>query len=275
MSNQLPEPLTPPDCDLRNFRYMELEVARLRDSDIAGQPNAEVFRAAVLAWCASYHQVPAVSLPDDDAAIARLIGMGRDVEGFRALRKEGALRGFIKCSDGRLYHSVVAQKALRAMAARVSQRERTQRSRERAAHSRAEADKGDGNVTVTDASSSSDDTVASQSNRREGKGIEQNRFEEIETRAPTLHVVAGGMAKQTRRFAPDWVPARAWAEFVKLRDEMNRPLDNFSFRTVVAQLARLKEEGHNLEECINRSIRNGWRRVYPPREDINDSWQIG
>lgn len=32
---QLPEPLTPPDCDLRDFAFMPLDVARLRDSDLA------------------------------------------------------------------------------------------------------------------------------------------------------------------------------------------------------------------------------------------------
>lgn len=107
---QMPAPLTPPDCDLRDFAFMPLDVARLRDSDLAIQVGAEEFRAAVLLWCAAWHQVPAASLPDDDKALAALAGYGRVVAEWRKHR-EGALYGWVKCDDGRLYHPVVAEKA--------------------------------------------------------------------------------------------------------------------------------------------------------------------
>jgi hypothetical protein len=89
---------------------MPLDVARLRDSDLAIQVGAEEFRAAVLLWCAAWHQVPAASLPDDDKALAALAGYGRVVAEWRKHR-EGALYGWVKCDDGRLYHPVVAEKA--------------------------------------------------------------------------------------------------------------------------------------------------------------------
>ncbi|WP_338881543.1 DUF1376 domain-containing protein [Achromobacter veterisilvae] len=106
----LPAPLTPPDCDLRDFAFMPLDVARLRDSDLAIQVGAEEFRSAVLLWCAAWHQVPAASLPDDDKALAALAGYGRVVAEWRKHR-DGALYGWVKCDDGRLYHPVVAEKA--------------------------------------------------------------------------------------------------------------------------------------------------------------------
>lgn len=106
-----PSPPLPANCDLRNFGDMPLSVNRLRDSEIASVNDAEVFRCAVLAWCAAWHQVPAASLPDDDTTIARMVGMGRDVKGWKKLRAAGALRGFEKATDGRLYHRVVAEKA--------------------------------------------------------------------------------------------------------------------------------------------------------------------
>jgi len=109
-----PAPPLPSYVDLRNFGDMPLAVSRLRDSEIAGVPDAEVFRCAVLAWCAAWHQVPAASLPDDDAAIARMVGMGRDVKGWKKLRQAGALRGFRRAADGRLYHHVIAEKACEA-----------------------------------------------------------------------------------------------------------------------------------------------------------------
>ncbi len=122
--NDLPAPLTPPECDLRDFPFLPLDVLRLRDSDISAIEDAEAFRAAVLSWCAAWHQVPAGSLPDDDAALCRLLGYGRDLKTWRRVREAGALRGYVKCSDGRLYHPVVAEKAIEAWSRKERQRDR-------------------------------------------------------------------------------------------------------------------------------------------------------
>lgn len=115
--SDLPPPLTPADCDLRDFQYMELDVRRLRDSEFAAASSGEAFRAGVLLWCAAWHQVPAASLPDNDTELANLAGFGRVVKEWRKVRSE-ALNGFVLCSDGRLYHSVIAEKAIAAFAAK-------------------------------------------------------------------------------------------------------------------------------------------------------------
>lgn len=120
-----PPPLTPPDCDLRDFPFMPLDVQRLRDSDLAATPEPEAFRAAVLAWCFAWHQLPAGSLPDDDAVLCRHLGYGRDLEGWRAARTAGALHGFTLCSDGRLYHPTVCEKANEAWRRKLMQREKS------------------------------------------------------------------------------------------------------------------------------------------------------
>lgn len=118
------EPLTAPEIDLREFPYMPLDVVRLRDSDISVLSSGDEFRAAVLLWCASWHQVPAASLPNDDRLLANLAGYGRDLAGWQAIR-DGALRGFILCCDGRLYHPVIAEKAVDAWAKKKGQTSRT------------------------------------------------------------------------------------------------------------------------------------------------------
>lgn len=124
-----PEPLVPADVNLRDFQFMPLDVVRLRDSDLATVPDGEVFRAAVLSWCVAWHQQPAASLPDDDAMLAKLLGYGRDVKGWQKLRSGGALRGYVKCADGRLYHPVVAEKANEAWRRKKEQRDRTEKAR--------------------------------------------------------------------------------------------------------------------------------------------------
>jgi hypothetical protein len=124
----LPEPFTPADCDLRAFQFMPLDVTRLRDSDLAALESPEACWAAVLLWCASWHQLPAASLPDDDRVLSQLAGFGRVVKEWLRVRA-GALRGWIKCKDGRLYHPVVAEKALEAWAGRYKQRHKTECAR--------------------------------------------------------------------------------------------------------------------------------------------------
>lgn len=126
------DPLTPADCDLRDFAYMPLDVVRLRDSEAAVILTPEEFRAAVILWCAAWHQVPAASMPKDDRLLANLAGYGRDVNGWSAV-KTGALRGFIECSDGRLYHPVIAEKAMEAWDKKWA---RPDRAAERSEHAR-------------------------------------------------------------------------------------------------------------------------------------------
>jgi hypothetical protein len=109
--------MTPPDCDLRDFQYMELDVRRVRDSEFAAGASGDGFRAGVLLWCAAWHQVPAASLPDNDVELANLAGYGRVVKEWKKVRIE-ALNGFVKCTDGRLYHAVIAEKALSAFKAK-------------------------------------------------------------------------------------------------------------------------------------------------------------
>lgn len=113
-----PAPLTPADCNLQDFAFMPLDVARLRDSDMAAYESPEACWAAVLLWSAAWHQVPAASLPDDDRFLAKAAGYGRVVKEWMNVR-DGALHGWIKCADGRLYHPVVAQKAMESWRAKL------------------------------------------------------------------------------------------------------------------------------------------------------------
>ncbi len=129
------EPLTPPDSDLQDFPFMPLHVARLRDSDLASEVDPEACWYAVMLWSASWHQLPAGSLPDNEVVLAKLCGLGRDLRTFRRHR-DGALRNFVKCSDGRLYHPVVAEQVKAAWESKQQQRWRTELARIKKANQR-------------------------------------------------------------------------------------------------------------------------------------------
>lgn len=125
----LPEPLTPPDADLRDLKSMLVDVQRLRDSGLASINDAEAFRANVLLFFAAFHQVPAGSVPNDKAELSKLTGCGRDTRFFDKLVKAGALRNFVLCSDGRYYHTVVCEKVHEALEMREKFQKRTAAAR--------------------------------------------------------------------------------------------------------------------------------------------------
>lgn len=130
--NDLPIPLVPPEVDLSDFHYMPLDVQRLRDSDLASECSPEACWAAVLLWCASWHQVPAGSIPDSELWQAKQAGYaarGKVDKGWTDVKKD-ALRNWVKCADGRLYHPVVAEKALTAWKEKFAQRARTKAATE-------------------------------------------------------------------------------------------------------------------------------------------------
>lgn len=119
-----PDPPVPADADLQDFPFMPLHVARLRDSDLAAEEDPEACWYAVLLWAASWHQLPAGSLPDNDTVLMRLVGLGRDKKTWQRNRS-GALRGFVQCSDGRFYHPVVCEQVNEAWDSKIRQRHRT------------------------------------------------------------------------------------------------------------------------------------------------------
>lgn len=126
--SELPTPLSPEDCDLRDFPFLPLDIARLFNSEFHARSNDTEWRAGVTLWLKSFHQVPAGSIPDDDVQLARLAELGRDTKTWKKI-KGVALHGWIKCSDGRLYHPVVAEKAAEALAGKKTQRGRTAKGR--------------------------------------------------------------------------------------------------------------------------------------------------
>jgi hypothetical protein len=123
--------LTPSGCDLTDFAFMPLDVARLRDSELASNETPEACWAAVLLWAASWHQVPAASIPNDEKWIAKQAGYAQRGKIDRAWAdvRDGALRGFVECDDGRLYHPVVAEKACEAWKSKLAHRWRTECAR--------------------------------------------------------------------------------------------------------------------------------------------------
>ncbi|MCA1458069.1 DUF1376 domain-containing protein [Bradyrhizobium sp. BRP22] len=162
---------------------MPLDVVRLRDSDLSVTATGDEFRAAILLWCAAWHQVPASSLPDDDRMLARFAGYGRDLKGWKAVR-EAALHGFVRCSDGRLYHPVIGDMALKADQKRKGNSRRTAAATAAAAAARrALRERAESRDDVRNGSNAEDVTGPK---RREEKRSEENTAPSGAVAAPPL-----------------------------------------------------------------------------------------
>lgn len=145
-----PEPMTPADCDLRDFPHTPLFRSRLFGSSFHARANDAEWRAGVTLWLKSWDQVPAGSLPADDVELCRLAELARDMKQWRKVKAE-ALRGWLECSDGRLYHPVVAEGVNNAIEKKRQQRLKTAKARIAALEKRLkEAKTDDERAHITD-----------------------------------------------------------------------------------------------------------------------------
>lgn len=117
---ELPTPLVPVEVDLRGYEFMPLYGDRLLNSETwIGGTDEERVAALRLWWHAYAKETPAGSLPHSDRFLAQYAGYGDRVKGWVKVRAQ-AMRNWVKCSDGRLYHPVLAGIVLSAWAMRLS-----------------------------------------------------------------------------------------------------------------------------------------------------------
>ena len=190
------EPLTPQDCDLRDYVWMPMDCNRLLSSETWVLGNAEEKVASLTLWMKSWHQVPAGSLPDNDKMLAHMSEAGAKWPKLR----EHALRGWIKCSDGRLYHPVVCEKAREAWANKLAQKARTEAARAAKAARRSglsDPPQPPPTIPVTEPVTE----IATGSNR-----AEQNRTKEREKEIPLPVPEPADVERAETAAAPQWPP---------------------------------------------------------------------
>lgn len=139
--NDRPEPLVPAEVDLRDYDYMPLYGDRLFNSDTWALCDADEKIAALRLWWRAWHEEPAGSLPNNDRLLAERAGYGVAVKAFLAVKKN-AMRGWIECSDGRLYHPVVAAIAVDVWRTKRRKGDQNAAERERKRRKRAEMSGG-------------------------------------------------------------------------------------------------------------------------------------
>lgn len=162
----LPDPPTPAECDLSDFPFMPLEIARLKRSKAwrNARTKPELAFYMINLWTAAWHNVPAGSLEDDDDALADLALCSR--RRWPSLRS-AVLHGWYKCSDGRLYHGFLEGKVRDIWKSKRDQRARTEAARKAKLDKNPAKSKGSGSVTKSVTKPVTDSVTAS---KGEGEG---------------------------------------------------------------------------------------------------------
>ena len=62
---------------------------------------------------------------------------------------------------------------------------------------------------------------------------------------------------------PDWVPAVSWRAFVQHRKDIRKPLTANAADLAIAELEKLKAQGHEPAAVINQSIVSRWAGLFP------------
>lgn len=256
---------------------MPLDIGRFRSSDLVTEEDPEAVLAAILIWGAAWHEVPAASVPDNDRWLAKAAGYGRAVDSWLRVR-EGALRGFVKCSDGRLYHKTLSQKATAAWDGRLKYEWRKAGER----HRKAQRDLPEAQRTKFPefehwisagtplASGGTDDLFR----RTDGaipadsalKGMEGNGNE----MNGVLDADANASASGRDEPPPFTVPPDALKAFRDHRVKIKHPMTQHAENLLIGKLERIwVERGHRPEDVIDQSIFNGWRGVFPLKDEDN------
>lgn len=117
-------PLIPADVTIPRLPWVPVYADRLWESDFFAVATDAEFKAAFCLWLKSWNQKPPGSLPTDDRQLCRLAELNGNLAKWHKVKRI-ALRHWIECDDGRLYHPVVSELVLDAAAKLDRNRSRT------------------------------------------------------------------------------------------------------------------------------------------------------
>lgn len=142
----LPKPPVPANVDLRKKDYMPLhgDICFASTAWLTSPPEARVAMLQ-LWWHAWSKQVPAGSLPNDEATLRAVAGFALAPERWAELRGKIMAKWYV-CSDGRLYHPFLAERVQDLLKSRHYTAERVRKHRQQKPAQKSAS--GNANVTL-------------------------------------------------------------------------------------------------------------------------------
>lgn len=117
-STLLPAPPYPADTQSKGW-WFNVDMPRIRQSDTWALCPREIRPWLLLLWCTAWDQRPCGSLPADPLLIAARIDMP---ETLFITHQLAMLRGWVRHTDGKLYHAVITEQVLHVIAMRERDR---------------------------------------------------------------------------------------------------------------------------------------------------------
>jgi hypothetical protein len=64
----------------------------------------------------------------------------------------------------------------------------------------------------------------------------------------------------------DWIDPESWRAFHDMRKKIKAPMTPYAEKLILRELVKLKTAGHDPQACLDQSIMNSWRDVFPVRD---------
>jgi hypothetical protein len=227
MSDDLPPPPVEPHVDCSDLDGFMLNAERLMSSELLALHGSEMLGPALLLWCRAWKQRPAASLPDDDRINAAYSGL--PLKKFLKV-KDAIMRGFVKCSDGRLYHRFLAAEAMKAYEKKLAFRKRRATDATRLKgwrNSRRE-------TPIEPVSTDNETAIETHDETRfvaDGNGKDRDRDRDRDRDKKDLPLEGPKKAGKGSRLSPDWRPNDdGWREAVRLLGSQRAETELAKFR---------------------------------------------
>lgn len=97
------------------------------------------------------------------------------------------------------------------------------------------------------------------------EGIKESKKKKKE-RGDDLFPIPVGV-KPDDFFLPDWIDPIDWTDFVEMRKTIKQPMTPRAAKLIINKLEKMKGQGHDISQILEKSITNNWRDVYEPKAD--------
>jgi hypothetical protein len=64
----------------------------------------------------------------------------------------------------------------------------------------------------------------------------------------------------------DWIDEGAWYGFMEMRRTIKKPMTERAISMVINRLEKLKQNGHDVNACLDQSTLHCWQDIYPLKD---------
>lgn len=66
---------------------------------------------------------------------------------------------------------------------------------------------------------------------------------------------------------PEWLDKEAWAEYLKMRTKIKKPMTDYAKKLALNKLVKLYNQGNDPTEVLNQSIFNSWQGLFEVKNE--------